>query len=49
MKSARSLWILAILSCPLNAEMGKVAAERVAMAASVSMMMLSGEDIVKRW
>ena len=46
MKSMRSLWILAILSHLLKAEMGKVAAERVAVVASVSMMMLSGVDMV---
>ena len=46
MKSVRSLWTLVILSCPLKAEMGKVAAERAAMVASVLMMTLRGVDMV---
>ena len=46
MKSARSLWISVILSCPSKAETGKVVAERAAMAASVLRMMLRGEDML---
>ena len=42
----RSLWISAILLRPSKAEMGKAAVERVAMAASVSMMTLRGEDML---